>query len=412
MYCPKCGNNLNNDAKFCPKCGCRVSSDDRTKEINIGILKEITGNLDLKVEEKKVIKKETKAINNSVIITCAIIIIIALLLVLLIISSSKKKYVTNKDIDNYCNQNSDSDICSNEEPVKDKDEQFDPLYFGEYDFNKTASIDDFTKQVISILKQKENTGNLYCNDSKYQNLNNKIDRELDLKYSYTCGMDIKYMENLTKRLGEFYTINPVKEKLVDSYLVGDRGANVYADFTTKVIGQADNYYAYLRRIYLNVNLFNDYDLLTKTYQMDLSQHFHPSNSLPEDVIVHEIAHALDYYITMKKLNAPILVGDNIKNYTDVYSTFFGYSYSKELVEKATKIINDRNTSLGLNIKTEEELRLEISGYANQKDNNGNVIYAETFAEAMVDYLTNKEHASPLSVEMYKLVQEDLKELEG
>ena len=38
MYCPKCGNNLNDNAMFCPKCGYRVSPDERTKEINIGIL--------------------------------------------------------------------------------------------------------------------------------------------------------------------------------------------------------------------------------------------------------------------------------------------------------------------------------------------------------------------------------------
>ena len=63
-------------------------------------------------------------------------------------------------------------------------------------------------------------------------------------------------------------------------------------------------------------------------------------------------------------------------------------------------------------KTEEELRIEISGYANQKDDNGNVIYAETFAEAMVDYLSNGNNAKPLSVEMYKLTQEKLKELGG
>ena len=45
MYCPKCGNNIKNGALFCPKCGYRVSADERTKEINVGIIKDITGNL-------------------------------------------------------------------------------------------------------------------------------------------------------------------------------------------------------------------------------------------------------------------------------------------------------------------------------------------------------------------------------
>ena len=411
MYCPKCGNNLNDNAMFCPKCGYRVSPDERTKEINIGILKDITGNLDLKKEDLKVETPRKNTNNNGVIIACAIIVIIALIIVLLIIlMSNKKEYVDPSDIEKYCSQNRDAEICKDPEEVVIND--FDPLYFGDYEFNSSPSIDAFTKQVVAVLKQKEQDGNKACNNKKYEDLNKKIDKELDLKYSYTCGMDVKYMENLSNRLQQFYRLHPVKEKLVDSYLVGNREARVYADFTTKVIGQSDNYYAYLRRIYLNVNLFNDYDLLSKTYQMDLNAKFHPDNSRPEDVIVHETAHALDYYITIRMNNANILVGDNITDYQNVHNTFFNYTFSKDLVERATKNVNERLVSQGLSPKTEEELRIEISGYANQKDENGNVIYAETFAEAMVDYLSNGNNAKPLSVEMYKLTQEKLKELGG
>ena len=39
MYCPKCGNVLDDNSKFCPRCGYRVGNDS-TKEINIGVIKE------------------------------------------------------------------------------------------------------------------------------------------------------------------------------------------------------------------------------------------------------------------------------------------------------------------------------------------------------------------------------------
>ncbi len=413
MFCPKCGNKLNDNAMFCPKCGYRVAADDRTKEINIGVLKDLTGNLDLNnqpVPQPAPVQVPKKSNNNKLIISCALIVIVALVLVILIITSSKKSYVNSDDIDIYCSQNSDSDICKSDDP-KEKGE-FDPLYFGDYDLTSSSSLDGFTTQVENVLKQKETDGNKFCNDKKYEDLNSKLDKDLNLKYSYTCGVDVTFMNNLNNRLQQFYKLNNIKENLVDSYLVGNREANVYADFSTRVVGQVDDYYAYIRRIYLNVNIFNDYDRVSKTYNMDLKANFHPKNSIPEDVIVHETAHAFNYLIVLRQLNGDVLAGDNIKDYTNVHSDFFSYTYAKKLVEEGTKIINDRLVSQGLSPKTEEELRIEISGYANQKDDYGNVIYAETFAEAMVDYLANGDNASPLSIEIYKLVQEDLKELEG
>ena len=85
------------------------------------------------------------------------------------------------------------------------------------------------------------------------------------------------------------------------------------------------------------------------------------------------------------------------------------TYSKEVVLKAVENVNNSYKENGLTPKKEEELKEEISGYANIV-NNGTVMYAETFAEALVDYLSNGNNASPLSIEIYKIVQEDLKNL--
>jgi len=409
MYCPKCGNNLKNDAVFCPKCGYRVSTDDRTKEINVSIIKDITGNLNLKKEEEKTNKKKiNKADNHTIILCCGIIVVTLIIILLILVLGRKKEYVSSTDIEKYCSQNKDAEICK--DPTNEPDKDFDPLYFGDYTFDNSTSLDAFTNQAISNLKQKEKDGNKACNNKKYDDLNVKLDKELSLKYSYTCGVDIKYFDNLSNRLQQFYKVNNLKTKLIDSYLVGVRERGVYADWSTKLIGLSNQYYAYLSRIYVNISKFNDYDLISKSYQNDLKHNFHPTNSIPEDVLVHETAHALDYYINAKMNNAPLFTGDDVSLYSNARNSMFTYSFSKDIVEKATKNINNRLTSQGLSPKTEEELRIEISGYANQKDENGNVIYAETFAEAMVDYLSNGEKAKPLSVEMYKLTQEKLREL--
>lgn len=412
MYCPKCGNNIKNGALFCPKCGYRVSADERTKEINVGIIKDITGNLNLKKEEKKQNIKNNKINDNKTIVMCCGIVVVTLIIILLIIIiGNKNDYVASDDIEQYCSQNKDAEVCK--EPVTVVNNNYDPLDFSEYSFDGASSINEFTNQVLSVLKQKEQDGNNFCNNKKYEKLNKKIDEDLNLKYSYTCGVDSKYMNNLSDRLQKFYKLNNIKENLVDSYLVGKREFNVYADYSTLLIGIFGNYYAYLRRVYLNQRIFSDYDLIMKMYKSDIESKFHPINSIPEDVIVHETAHAFDYYINAKENNSPFLTGDNYKDYQNSFNDMFvNATFSKWVVTKAAKNVNDRLISQGKSQKSEEELRNEISGYANQKNEKGEVMYWETFAEAMVDYLSNGEKAKPLSVEIYKLTQEKLKELGG
>ena len=96
-------------------------------------------------------------------------------------------------------------------------------------------------------------------------------------------------------------------------------------------------------------------------------------------------------------------------YNELYISWKEQTYAKEVVKKATTRVNEKYKANNLPTKTEEELRLEISGYA-ASTKNGTIMYAETFAEALVDYLSNGENASDLSIEIYKIVQEDLKSM--
>ena len=156
-------------------------------------------------------------------------------------------------------------------------------------------------------------------------------------------------------------------------------------------------------------MFEDYDKLKKTYERDLQTGYHPANSTPEDIIVHETAHALDFYISAQRYGIEELVIDDFSKYTELYNSWGNQTYAKEVVQKAVKQVNTNLKANNLPEKTEEELRREISGYA-ASSKNGTIMYAETFAEALVDYLSNGNNASSLSIEIYKIVQEDLKNI--
>ena len=190
---------------------------------------------------------------------------------------------------------------------------------------------------------------------------------------------------------------------------GKARRNEYANYTGQTIGSNNNYIAYLRRVYMNITMFSDYDKLKKTYERDLQNHFHPKNSTPEDIIVHETAHALDFYISAEKIGIGDLVLDDFSKYNQLYESWGNQTYAKEVVQEAVKNVNARYHTNGQPTKTEEELKKEISGYAEiVKDDV--IMYAETFAEALVDYLANNLNASDLSIEIYKIVQEDLKNI--
>ena len=108
-------------------------------------------------------------------------------------------------------------------------------------------------------------------------------------------------------------------------------------------------------------------------------------------------------------NSEFLVSATHKKYNEIYISWANQSYAKEVVLKAVENVNNNYKNANLPVKTENELKEEISGYANIV-NGTTVMYAETFAEALVDYLSNGNNASDLSIEIYKIVQEDLSAL--
>lgn len=414
MYCPKCGKNINDTASFCPSCGYQIKKEikeeikeekitEQTKEINLEILKEVEQKPNYNFNNS-----QDKKNGNNIIIYICIILILLLIIILLIINNAKKSHITIDAKQSYCTENYEPNLCGETE----EDEEityFDSLDFTDYDFNETSSKQAFYESVVQILKSKQEIGNKYCNNNSYTTATNNLNTTLDSDYSYLCGMDLIYLDNLVTRLDQFYKQNNINEKIVDAYVVGKGGRNEYANYTGETIGSNSTYIAYLRRVHMSINMFNDYDKLAKSYERDLQSGYHPVNSTTEDIVVHETAHAIDFYITASRYGIEGLVIDDFSKYNQLYASWNNQAYSKEVVEKAVESVNKKYTATGQKTKSEQELREEISGYA-ASSKNGVTMYAETFAEALVDYLSNGTNAKALSIEIYSIVQEDLANL--
>lgn len=402
MFCLRCGNKVSDQAIFCNNCGYKLNNKEITKEINLETIKEV----EQATKDKFVHKKEKN--HNSIVVSLCLIILLILIISLTIINDNKKTYLNIDPKESYCLNNISDPICS----VEKEDEKvttFDSMDFSKYNFATSTSKQDFQTNVISILSEKDAEGNNYCNNKEYEEANIKINTTLKSDYSYLCGIDLTYLDNLILRLNAFYKSNNINEKIVDAYVVGKGGRNEYANYTSQTIGASSAYVAYLRRVKISSNMFDDYDKLKKTYERDLQSGYHPINSTPEDIIVHETAHALDFYISAKKHGIDELVIDDFNKYSELYKSWGNQTYAKEVVKKAVEQANNNLKKNNLSVKTEQELREEISGYA-ASSKNGTVMYAETFAEALVDYLSNGNNASILSIEIHKIVQEDLKNI--
>ncbi|MBP5461859.1 MAG: hypothetical protein J6Y20_07025 [Lachnospiraceae bacterium] len=129
------------------------------------------------------------------------------------------------------------------------------------------------------------------------------------------------------------------------------------------------------------------------YRSDLLSRFHPQGTVADDVIRHEMGHAMHFFIT------------------DQSGSFSGYDATTvNIVLAAAKRVNP-------DIKTIDDvypLAEAISRYAvdktSLKRHNSTLKFAtwETIAEAIGDYQANREKANPLSVEINREVRRRLR----
>lgn len=129
-------------------------------------------------------------------------------------------------------------------------------------------------------------------------------------------------------------------------------------------------------LYLNSKYYNDPKLMEAMYSYDVSLGFHPAGTTHNDIITHELGHAVSDKIAINNHLQP--------EYANLL-----------IVGRAANEIRANSKSYGYTRKpSEKKLRTEISKYATKN-------YNETVAEAFADYHANKENAKPLSKAIMK-----------
>lgn len=142
-------------------------------------------------------------------------------------------------------------------------------------------------------------------------------------------------------------------------------------------------------------IFAKYDDLVKQYADDVAKGFHPIGTDHRSIIVHELGHALDGYMTKQRLlGADVdqfgIIRTSSKTIKDMTLKFLGFDRQEivnELKNQGLKTFERRDI---LEQREKEFIEKHVSGYATGYDSYGNVSTKyperEFFAECFAEYV--------------------------
>lgn len=387
MYCPKCGDIVENGEFFCNKCGNDLRSEFRP-------------NVAPPTQNKKP-KNKTMIFMGSVI--GVFVLLIVFVGIFVVKNANKNFYISN---DTY----NDETILSNNTDTKvERKSKYTTIY-----------IDDNMYEGVKI-RSEQDAENLIIKDSVSQKNNcpkeiEEIENQMISKYNISavnlCELDLNFAKEMLKVFEFIYSEYPnIKEHLTnfsvvnaslsDGYIAVFMGMNSFAS-------DYDNGVEVFRtKIMLNTKYFFNLEKLQISIDNATSEGHFPPNTTIYSPIAHEFGHYISFLSAMKKYNIDSVMLFNSDNGAQINSLIKDWIKGEHSLEMITEAYNnykgETNTTLTL-----DEWRGTISDYALAKDNNGEYIYDETIAEAFHDVYLNGENAKDAS----KYIVEVLKKRVG
>lgn len=157
----------------------------------------------------------------------------------------------------------------------------------------------------------------------------------------------------------------------------------------KYDGAKGNAYASCRTLTGEIQthkMFANYDKLVQNYASDVAAGFHPVGTDHNSIIVHELGHALDGYMTKKKLlgadyNSYGVLHSASQTAKDMTLKFLGFDRQEIAIElKSQGLTLSRRRDI-LNEREKEFIAEHISKYAAENEK-------EFFAECFAEYVTS------------------------
>ena len=415
MFCPKCGDQVEQNEKYCNKCGNYVGNNNTFDNILVqnNISSSSSYNQNNQFNNNQQSALNIAKIDNKKMIFVGIISGVGLLLLLivstLIINNNKDKYY-------FSNNNYENDEQIVEKPNENNKVERKSKY-------STVIVTDNTYSGVKINTDID-AYELIARDSIIQKDNCpaeivEIENQLINQYGITavnlCEMEIEFAKELVNVFKKIYEEYPsVKENLTNLSLVNASLSDGYIAafmpiFNFATSDSSSTYpWVIKTQVLLNTAYFlNPMRLETSVNDGSNSGHF-PPNATIYSPVAHELGHYLSFLAMMRSydLDSILLVdSNNIETFYDIYSNFVSGDFSLLMITEAyNNYKNDTNTTLSI-----DDWRATISSYAVTRDNSGKYIYDETIAEAFHDVYLNDSNAQPASKYVVEVLK---KKIEG
>lgn len=402
MFCPKCGDQIEQNESYCNKCGNFLGSNTQSNQYdNFSSINTSTN--ESRILNNQIYNYQQLTPNNTtnskkifIGIGAGVSFLVLMFVCTFIISSGKEKY--------YFSTNDQDNI---EEIEKSPTSNNTTSKKGKY---STAIITDNTYSGVKVSTSKD-AYDLIVKDSVNQKSNcpseiKEIENEIISKYGITavnlCEMDVEFAKEISNVFGKIYEEYPsVRGYLTNISLINASLSDGYIAafmpvFNFATSNSTSTYpWVIKTQVLLNTTYFlNTTRLEASVKDGSNSGHF-PPNSTIYSPVAHELGHYLSFLAMMKhhELNSILMIdNNNVETFYDIYSDFGDGKYSLEMI---TEAYNNYKDEVGTTLDI-DAWRGQISNYAVAKDNNGNYIYDETIAEAFHDVYLNGDNANVVS----------------
>lgn len=377
---------IETDDNFCYQCGCYTGKGYRLLQDENNVNKIINGNT---------YKQRSKL---NILITLLLIAILIFLLMISIRGESLFKPF------NYLKKESLNYIYGFKTTLLNTENKY----------NKETI--DSKEDALSIIKKDTEDQDYYCfNDIEVSVVAHTIEEDYGISSVSFCDMSLKEANSIKEVIDKMYILFPnIKGALTNITISNAKTTNEYiARFQPMYqfvnIDEDINLYNKVNKtqILLNSYYFLNKDILNKNVEDVVGTNFYVENATWYSTIAHELGHYISFVTLLKDNNIndiTLVTKDNYELINNIIDEYEKGTHSKEILEASLLNYNNKyNTNLTL-----EEFASSISKYASIKDNDNNIIYDETIAEAIHDYYINNDNLKDTSREIINIINENLR----
>ena len=419
MFCPKCGNHVENGTKYCGNCGAFLGESINyvavypPLEQNNGINNpdQYPPNIIPNVKKTGV---TSSWINNNKAVFIGVgsglgLLVVVVLMVVLFGNSKSNYYFSSSG--NYDNENETANMekTKNHNSKKGKYQTViitDNVYNGLKINNDNDAYELIEKDSVSQKSQ--------C-PSEIKQVEDEMIKRFNITAVNLCEMDVDFARELENVFEVIYRDYPKARghitnlTLQNTNMLSESGViAAFMPVFTFATSDSDSSYPWVikTQVLLSSQYFlNKSKLEASTKEGSSSGHF-PPNSTIYSPVAHELGHYLSFLAMMNyyKLNSILLVNSSsVDTFYKLYSDFGLGNYSLSMIKEAYENYKkDTNSTISL-----DDWRGTISKYALAKDNSGSYIYDETIAEAFHDVYLNNDNAKDASKYIVKVLKEKL-----